>query len=145
MNCKNLHKKILFYFDGELPEKEMKEVQEHLAECAFCAAFASEMEKTMKVLQTDQLQQVNPYFYTRVKARIKNQQLKKISFLKNPAFVRILQPVAFSLLLAAGIYAGIKIGTPAKPANANSVYAKTELIPYLNEMETETIETFLMQ
>jgi hypothetical protein len=45
--------------------------------------------------------------------------------------------------LIAGIYAGIKIGQPA--TSTTSVYVEQDLIPYLDEMKNETIETFLME
>ena len=53
MNCKDLHKRIIFYLDAELSEKEMEETKLHLAECNECAVFAAEMEKTFAVLTAE--------------------------------------------------------------------------------------------
>jgi hypothetical protein len=56
-----------------------------------------------------------------------------------------LQPAFFSLLLLAGVYTGIKIGQPATTETDHNIFAETELVPFLNEMEAEPIETFLME
>jgi hypothetical protein len=145
MNCKTLHTKIIFFLEEELPDREMEDIKIHLESCPGCIAFASEMKKTLTVLHNDKLQEVNPFFYTRVKARLENQEAEKTAARRNPVLVRILQPAFFSILLLAGIYTGVKIGQPSKNAADTSVYAETEMIPYLNEMESETIENFLME
>ena len=145
MNCNTLHTKIIFFLEGELPLWEMEEIKIHLENCPGCTAFVSEMKKTLTVLHNDKLQEVNPFFYTRVKARLENQAEENIAVRRSPVLVRILQPALFSILLLGGIYAGIKIGQPSKINSGNPVYIENEMIPYLNEMESETIENFLME
>jgi len=145
MNCNTLHTKIIFFLEGGLPAWEMEEVKIHLDRCPDCVAFADEMKKTLAVLETDKKPQLNPFFYTRVKARLEKQATEKIVVQQTPAFLRILQPAFFSILLLAGIYTGIKIGQPAKINSDATVYTENEMIPYLNEMEAEAIENFLME
>lgn len=145
MNCNALHTKIIFFLEGELPGWEMEEVKIHLERCPDCVAFAEEMRKTLAVLENDKTPQLNPFFYTRVKARLENQAAERVTLQRRPVFARILQPAFFSVLLLAGIYAGIRIGQPAKINSYTSAYAENEMIPYLNEMETEAIENFLME
>lgn len=143
MNCKKLHKHLIFYLEGELPAREMKQVKLHLAECSDCANFAAEMQKMLGVIETDRERKINPYFYTRIKARLNSQPARReASF--NPVFIRIMQPAILSVLLIAGIYTGIKIGQPVRTQNENS-FATTEIVPYLNEMQSEAIESFLME
>lgn len=145
MNCKTLHTKIIFFQEGSLLEKEMEEIRDHLEKCADCAVFAGEMKKTLSVLDHDKLLEVNPFFYTRLKARLEKSTTEEVTVQQNPVFVRILQPALFSLLLLGGIYAGIKIGQPSGINSYSSVYTENEIIPYLNEMKTEAIENFLME
>lgn len=145
MNCKTLHTRIIFFTEGSLPAWEMEEVKIHLGTCTYCAAFADEIKKTLALLENDKTRQINPFFYTRVKARLENQAENAVATRQTPVLVRILQPALFSLLLLAGIYTGIRIGQPAKINSGNSVYTENEMIPYLNEMETEAIENFLME
>lgn len=145
MKCKTLHKKIIFYLDGELPAAEMEQMKIHLSECIDCAAFVEEMKKTLEVIVNEKMPQLTPFFYTRLKARLENQAEQVVATRQTPALVRILQPVLFSLLLLAGVYTGIKIGQPAKVNSDIPVFAENEAVPYFNEMETETIENFLME
>ncbi|SHF52926.1 Putative zinc-finger [Mariniphaga anaerophila] len=145
MKCKTLHKKLIFFLEGDLPDKEQKEVREHLEHCADCAAFAQEMKKTLGILELEKSPEVTPFFYTRVKARLENQEEKAEERVGSPVWERVLQPVLFSLLLLAGIYGGFKIGEPAVPEYSPATYAKNELIPFLNDMQTEPLETFLME
>jgi hypothetical protein len=145
MKCKTLHKKLIFFLEGDLPEKEAREIKLHLNECADCAAFAEDMKKTLGIIQTEKSPEVNPFFYTRLKARFESQEENAGKTAGFPIWQKVLQPAFFSLLLLAGIYAGIKIGQPAKPENQTAIFAETELVPFLNEMKTEPIETFLME
>ena len=145
MNCKDLHKRIIFYLDAELSEKEMEETKLHLAECSECAVFATEMEKTFAVLAAEKSPAVNPFFYTRLKAKMENRASVQYELQQKSILAKILQPAFFSVLLLAGIYTGIKIGQPANETNLTEVISDQDVIPYLNEMETETIETFLIE
>ena len=145
MKCKTLHKKIIFFIEGELPAKEMEQIKLHLSECTDCAAFAEEMKKTFALLESEKSPAVNPFFYTRLKAKIENRAEAENEKYSNPVWVKILQPAFFSVLLIAGIYSGIKIGQPVVKKGEPVVYAEQQIIPYLDEMENERIETFLMK
>lgn len=145
MKCKTLHTKIIFFIEGCLPEWEMEEIKKHLENCSDCAVFADEMKKTLAVIDNEKVPQITPFFYTRVKARLEN-QAENVAVTSQPSvMVRILQPALFSLLLIAGIYAGVKIGQPAKVKSDIQVFAENEVVPFFNEMETEAIENFLME
>ena len=144
MKCKAVHKKLFFYLDDDLPEKEMRQVKQHLAHCNECAAFSADMQKTLGVLEKERSSEINPFFYTRLKARMENEQEEFIELKKRPALVRVLQPVFFSVLLILGIYGGFKIAQPA-PAQLAHYEIQEEVVPYLNEMKAEPLETFLME
>ncbi|HDR52047.1 MAG TPA: zf-HC2 domain-containing protein [Mariniphaga anaerophila] len=145
MKCKTLHKKLIFFLEDDLPENEAIEMKAHLAECESCAAFAEDMQKTLGIIQIEKSPEVNPFFYTRLKARMENEKVQEKQRVGFPVWEKVLQPAFFSLLLLAGIYTGIKIGQPATAKTSHSIFAETELVPFLNEMQTEPIETFLME
>jgi anti-sigma factor RsiW len=145
MKCKQLHNKLIFYLEGDLPKDEMDFVKKHLSECPDCAAFADEMRKTFAVLEAEKSPEVNPFFYTRLKAKMEAQAEAVEPATANPYWRRILQPALFSLLLLIGIYSGIKIGQKAEDQLFAASSADEQIIPYLNEMEVEPIETFLME
>lgn len=144
MKCKAVHSKLIFFLERELPEPEMKAVQEHLAACPECALFAEEMKKTLSILETEKVSEVNPYFYTRLKAKLDRQSEIQPSGIRSSVLARVLQPVAFSIILILGIYGGVKMGaTGAK--TASTFTAEQEMVPYLNDMDVEPLETFLME
>ena len=144
MKCKAIHKKLIFYLDGELPQEEMEQVRQHILTCQLCAAFAGEMEKTMGIIEQEKVTEENPFFYTRIKARLVNEREELDELEKRPVWLKVLQPAFFSVILLFGIYGGFKIAQPQKIHLANNELQE-EVIPYLNEMETEPLETFLME
>lgn len=144
MKCKELHNKLIFFLEGDLPEREMEQVKVHLSGCPDCKLFAEELNKTLNVLETEKSPAVNPFFYTRLKAKMEA-QAESYEKAGSPFFVRVLQPALFSLLLFAGIYSGIKIGQRAEDQLYVANSATEQVIPYLNEMDTEPIEAFLME
>lgn len=143
MNCKQVHKKIIFFVENELPAEEMQQVSEHLAACPDCALFAEEVRKTLGMLEQDRLPAENPFFYTRVKARLES-GLNSVS-VQGSLLVRVLQPAVFTILLLAGIYAGAKLGSYQPASLSMNSSAVEQIIPYFNELETEPIEAFLME
>ena len=62
-----------------------------------------------------------------------------------PSWLKLLQPAVFSILLIAGVYFGSKIGKPLPVNIAIATFSDQDIIPYLNEMDTEPIEAFLME
>lgn len=145
MKCKTLHKNLIFFLEGELAEKEMEFVRIHLLECSTCAAFAEEMKKTLGILEAEKSPAINPFFYTRLKAKMENRESAKTQVFGMPALIRVLQPAMFSVLLIIGIYTGVKIGQPVSTQQYTATIMQNEVIPYLNEMEVEAFETSLME
>jgi hypothetical protein len=143
MNCKTVHNKLIFFLEKELSVSEMKQVQKHLEGCSDCALFVDEMRLTLGVIESDKITDENPFFYTRVKARMENQAVE--SYERNSVLVKLLQPIAFSIVLLLGIYGGFKLGQPTKTELADIALSERQMIPYLNEMDAEPIEAFLMK
>lgn len=143
MKCKTIHSKLIFFLEKDLAPAEMQAVQAHLDSCTDCALFAEEMKKTLSIFETDKVNEINPFFYTRVKAKLENQSLPKLT--ARPVVVRILQPVVFSIILLLGIYGGIKLGATGSTTTAKNMIGQEELIPYWNELDGEPIESFLME
>jgi len=144
MKCKTVNSKLIFFLEKELKPAEMQAVQEHLDSCPDCALFAEEMKKTLSILETDKVDDVNPFFYTRVKAKLENPETQPV-VVGRSLVLRVLQPIAFSVILLIGIYAGIKLGDAGSKSTGNSVLAEKELIPYWNQLDGEPIESFLME
>lgn len=144
MKCSTIHKKLIFFLEGDLPATETKQIKLHISECKDCAAFAKEMEKTFAVLESEKSPAANPFFYSRLKAKMENRASEQNPIYRRPVLAKILQPAFFSLLLFVGIYSGIKIGQPS-PLDVLEISYSVQDIPMLNEMEAEPIEAFLME
>lgn len=143
MNCQIVQKKLIFFLEKELSGAEMKAVQEHLDICPNCVLFAQEMKTALSILDTDRIPEITPFFYTRVKAKLENQLEAENQVVHRPLLVRVLQPVAFSIILLFGVYGGIRLGNTSSSKSVN-VIAEQELIPYWNDLDTEPIEIFLL-
>ena len=145
MKCNTIHKKLIFYLDGELPPQEMENIKNHLSECDECAAFAEELVKTQAILTAEKSIEPNPFFYTRLKAKMEAEETVDYAPRWQSVWVKLVQPAVFSILLIAGVYFGSKIGKPAPMNIAIATFSDQDIIPYLNEMDTEPIEAFLME
>lgn len=145
MKCKTVHNNLIFFLEKELPVLEMKQVQEHLDACPDCALFAEEMKKTLSILETENATENNPFLYTRIKAKLENQEEAERIQLSRPILIRVLQPVAFSVLLLLGIYGGMKMGNVGSKVPETSVISDDEMIPFWNGMDSEPIESFLLK
>ncbi|QIA06783.1 anti-sigma factor family protein [Draconibacterium halophilum] len=143
MKCNKVHNKLIFFLEKELPVSEMEQVQKHLDECSECALFAAEMKNTLSILDSDKVRDENPFFFTRVKARLENQAEEQLS--ARPVLTKVLQPVAFSIILLLGIYGGFKLGQAPKTDFADNSLSEQEMVPYWNELDAEPIESFLME
>lgn len=144
MNCQIVQNKLIFFLDGELSGTEMKAVQAHLDSCSDCVLFAQDLKKTLSILEEEKNPEVNPFFYTRVKAKLENQIEAEGQLMRRPVLVRILQPVAFSIILLLSVYGGIRLGNPSSPKNPGNVVAEQDMIPYWNQLDAEPIENFLL-
>lgn len=145
MNCNIIHKKLIFFLEGDLPREHMEKVAEHLNQCGDCAAFAEDLRKTMGIVQMEKQVQVSPYFYTRLKARIIKEQDNQAAESGSIVWKRVLQPALFTVLLVVGILAGVFTGRQAGRGTVSSSVNSAENIVFLNEMEAEPLETFLME
>ena len=103
MKCKDVEKVLIFYLDGELPEEKRLLVLQHINQCAGCAAKLHFLEESFQVIDSEKLVEVNPFLYTRIKARMEKQP--------EPVIRRwVLVPLAAVSVLAAGLFMGVLVG-----------------------------------
>ena len=140
MNCEICHKQLIPYQEGLLKGPALQEMEQHLQECSSCRSFAGYLKETLLSIENSRLTAPDPFFYTRVKARLEKQV--NSSSVKS-GWIRILQPAFFTFFLAAAIYAGILLGGLYGNSETKS-YARENLDPWVNELGSEPLETFLM-
>ena len=135
-NC--IHKDLIFYLDNELSEETRIAVEKHLEECADCRSFLVFLQDEMQVIEKEKNPEASPFFYTRLSARLDEQP----QFKPQGLWVRFAQPAFFSVMLIAGIYGGLRLGSNASSGMINP--EPTNTIQLMNDFKTEPIESFLL-
>lgn len=143
MKCKEIHKNLIFYIDGDLSSKKNKEIEEHLLSCAKCSKLYNEIKSTISVIENEKNIETSPFLYTRIKQRLDdiNENSTKMVFVTQPK--KILQPALITFIIALGIFFGVTIGN-SFPIQNNNI-ADTQSEQYLiNDLQQEHVEYFLL-
>ena len=111
MKCSEVRRKLSAFLDGEVSEEEKQLILEHVKSCDLCRKELEALSQVSEVLEVMDEIQVSPFFITRLKQRIADQESKslvRLPFMEwirhstVPAFTTVL--VCLSLLL--GYYLG---------------------------------------
>lgn len=145
MKCKNVHTRLLDYSEGSLSKEEMEQVARHLDNCEDCRTLLAKMQQAWQMAGEPRIP-YQPFFYTRVRQRMENQNQPAPSGLKRMARVA-LQPALFFVVLGLGITIGIQLGkglgsqqTAAVQVQQNEyleAYAENQ---YWNGFQLESLE-----
>ncbi len=138
MKHSSIHKDLIFYIDNELSVERRIAVEKHLEECADCRSFLSFLQEEIQIIEKEKKPEVSPFFFTRLSARLEEKQF----YQTQSQWVRLAQPAFFSLVLLAGIYGGLKLGSNASSPKVNQ--QTTSSIQMLNDFAAEPIESFLL-
>ncbi len=144
MNCKTVKESIIFFIGNDLGKKECSEVEKHLDSCRQCSHLYNEIQQTLGIIEEEKIPETNPFFFTRLEARIENPQE---NFNRRPIFVRSLQAAMAGILLAVAVYSGILLGNKY----IHEDFQQTELTEdqyysqeyFLDEYSYESIENYL--
>jgi len=148
MNCKEVHKNLIFYIENELKTETQSKIQEHINACVSCKKLCEKVKNTLGIINSEEKFKSYPFFFTRIQQKIDelNSLEIKTGFLSS--FTKALKPVALAILLAFGIFFGINLGNKYKTNNYTEsneyliqAYANEY---YVNELNEEIIETFLL-
>jgi len=138
MKTKCIHNDLIFYLDNELSVEKRTAVEKHIEECADCRSFLAFLQDGMQIIEKEKNPEVTPFFYTRLSARLDEKQV----YQTQSQWSRLAQPAFFSLVLLAGIYGGLKLGSNASSPEVNQ--PATTSIQMLNDFAAEPIESFLL-
>ena len=138
MKHKCIHKDLIFYLDNELSEEKRTAVEKHLEECADCRSFLVFLKDEMQIIEKEKNPEASPFFYTRLSARLD----ERPQFKQQGLWVRFAQPAFFSIMLIAGIYGGLRLGSNASSGIVNP--EPTNTIQLMNDFQAEPIESFLL-
>ncbi|NPA35557.1 MAG: zf-HC2 domain-containing protein [Chlorobi bacterium] len=145
MNCKQTHKKIIPYINGELNPDTIHEIKAHLNSCKSCNTLYNEVIKTMSIPDKRKEITPNPFLYTRIKEQLttynNGAEKKAISV----SYKKLLQPIIVSVMLVFAIFSGIGLGNAyfsAKPKNKIIIEKTTAY--YLNDLKQERLEMTIL-
>ena len=138
MQCKDIHKNLLFYQDNELEAGLKASIEKHLEECADCRGFSAFLKEEMQIIDREKNQEVSPFFFTRLSSRLD----EKPDFRQQSLWNRVAQPAFFTLVLVAAIYGGLRLGSDASSGRINQ--PATSSFQLVNDFEAEPIESFLL-
>jgi len=102
MQCKQFKKKLSAFQDNRLPQDQMEAMASHRQSCVECREMAEALESVWKMLSILPEPDPEPYFYTRLKARMEIDETSKPFSWIQRAFVSAIATVT----LALGIFIG---------------------------------------
>lgn len=138
MKHKDVEEKLIFYLESSLTDEEEKSIAAHLDSCEACQFYLNKLTRDFELLVSEKkIEEADPYFYTRLKARMKQQKQSETFF------VRLVQPVLFSLFLIGAMSVGITIGKHLNDQIYKQESAHVVLLPF-DGMKEEPIEQFLL-
>lgn len=143
MKCKEVRKRLADYASGDLKPEPYRMVDEHLELCPECSALLIELNSTMELLDKRKRLEPNPFLYTRLKERLSDSGENEAR-IRVPVFSRVLQPLILSLLLAGALFTGIKLGNTVVREQEHAFTYTEETEYYLNDMEHESLEVYLL-
>lgn len=101
INCQNFSQWYPGYKSGQLSPLLDKLAREHLLTCKDCQQAANLVES----LVSEKIRpEADPFFYTRLQARLENVRGSRRLFVARPVF-------AYTFLLAVSLFVGIRLGT----------------------------------
>ena len=107
MKCSEVRRKLSAFLDGEVSEEEKQSISEHLESCDLCHKKLEELSKVLDVLDVMDEVQVSPFFVTRLKQRITDQELKSLVRLPFMEWIRRATVPAFTTVL---VYLSLLLG-----------------------------------
>ena len=125
MKCSKVHKLISPYIDGELIERDMKALEDHMKVCGKCRKeFEEGKELHNLVASTDKFKA--PYgFHTRVMTNISSGKIRGSSGI--PVLVRLAEAVVVIVVIALGVLSGSSLTKGYMPDKAREVMASLSL------------------
>lgn len=149
MICKNFKNNILNYYYGECDPDTAKEMKEHLVICNECAVLYQQLTGVLGSAKSINVAEPNPFFYTRLSAKINNQKPERIY---TRLVARLVQPLVAACLAVLGIFIGVKIAGNLSENNfvesktTQSEVAETQLANeyFPKTGDEELIETYYL-
>jgi predicted anti-sigma-YlaC factor YlaD len=133
MKCSQIRRKLSAFLDGEVTEAEKQFISAHLKSCQLCRKKLEELSKVLDVLDVVDEVQVSPFFVTRLKHRITEQESKSLVRLPFVEWIRrATVPVFSTALVCLSLLLGYNLGKMIHQEGVESIsIADAEVIDVL--------------
>jgi len=139
MKCNNPNSDLFNYAEGLLSKEEASAVEMHLEGCESCRELLEELQGVLSVIEEQKQVRENPFFFTRVEARMLEPEPARLFTLK-----RLAPTMAAMLFFAVGVFAGINIGRIYGTGQEASQVLVYEAKQFLDDFTQEPIESFII-
>ena len=125
MKCSKAHKLISLYIDGELPERDVKTLEDHMKACHMCRAEFEEGKELHNLFANVDGFKAPYGFHTRVMANISSGKAIRGSGI--PVFVRLAEALVVIVVIALGALSGSLVITGYPTDKARDIMASLSL------------------
>ncbi|MHB8882161.1 MAG: anti-sigma factor family protein [Thermodesulfovibrionales bacterium] len=125
MNCSKAHKLISPYIDGELPESEMKTLEDHIKVCSGCRTELEESRELHNLFSKADTYKAPYGFHARVMASLTSGKTKESS--ESRIFVRLAEALVILVVITFGVVSGSLMINGNQPDKTNDVIASLSL------------------
>lgn len=116
---RNIRRRLILYLDHELPEREMKEVREHLSGCSSCSRQKELLESLWNLDGSSSKEPVPPFMWGRIKNSIVSDAAIHFPIWQwSTGIVPLTVRVVFAL---AAILLGIYLATPPNIGRSSKI------------------------
>jgi hypothetical protein len=106
--CSFVRSNLFSYQERLLPDRDVKEFEEHLHSCAECSGIVSGFQSVTSLIDAKKSEEPNPFIQTRIVRRIES-EVEAETGTSKPVFQLLLRPVTVSLLLLVAMIIGFSV------------------------------------
>ena len=125
MKCSKGEKLISPYIDGELPERDIKTLEDHMKVCHKCLATFEDGRELHNLFANANKFRAPYGFHTRIMANISSGKISETSGI--PVFARLAEAVLVVVVIALGVLSGRLLIKDYMPDRARDVVASLSL------------------
>ena len=135
MKCQKVQRQLSAYVDNELDSVEKENIDNHIHTCPHCKQALVLLNDTWDLLNIIDKPRAAPFLYTRIMARIGEQETRK----KLRIIDRVLLPITVVAVVVLGILVGGMVSRKGELKNSDLI-VRVESVSsvYLNNVESDS-------
>ena len=151
MECREIQKQLIFYIEKELPQGIYEKITLHLENCPDCFRLFNLVEASYKSDEKNKVIDINPFFYTQLKQKIKNKSEKEKVIFSGNLLQKIWIPTMIIIITIAS-YLFLTTGNRKSIKESEQISLNTRTVQlqylaneyYLNDLAEEHLESTLL-